>query len=708
MIDKFFKDRAEYAERYMDEMKDYMSSLMSYFNSVISGVTTLLDHKIDKLNKEKETIVETLQKEQEAAEERYQAEIDALQEQMDALDEEIDKRNEIIDGLNDQVDAINDANAARDRSIQLQKAEYDLQRQMHQRTKLVYTGEVGQMRYERDEAGLRDAQENLKDAQDEIEIAKIEDHIKAIEKEIEGLEKQKKALEEQQKEIQKLLENTTKYYEKLIKEQEKFFESLIKPLEETKEKWQELAEVEEISKAWSLVSGEMESLGFTVEDVLNDVPGAFETFKARYLQVLKEMHSGDEGFIAGVEKSAGKAVTSVDSIVDAVNNASTPVSEFGKTAETSSGGVSKLADTAATASSNVDSLATSSGKVSENVDKLSQYDLTALKEALEKIAEYLSKIAGTDPQNIDTIKGIFNDISTILNGDQGVVSALDKLQTINFETNLKAQFEQLLGVIGSINQALNGVGGSSSKPLGAEREQTSTEEGGNLVTAIENVKEATKIHVGTKADDDGDTVIGHFNQLGSAVETVATEKIGVIDDNGDTEVSTSLIGTIGGLKTSTEIKIPQVVSQFDTLLQKIDECTKAVQNLIAEIDKIHLPSVEGIGAAVVAVEDQDYTGTAIVNRAPRLKGTAKFGGDWGVKRNETSLVGELGTELILDSKKGTFRTVGENGPEIAKLHRGDVVYNHLNIVKWLYMVTCIENLFNCWNVLRDNLTTTEV
>lgn len=137
LIDKFFKDRAKYAKNYIDEMKEYLEGVKSLYDSAISGVTTIIQKKIDAANKGKDAAVKALNEEKEAAEERYQAEIDAIQAQMDALDDLIEKKNDEKDAIQDQIDAINDANAARDRSLQLQKAEYELQRSMNQRTKLV-------------------------------------------------------------------------------------------------------------------------------------------------------------------------------------------------------------------------------------------------------------------------------------------------------------------------------------------------------------------------------------------------------------------------------------------------------------------------------------------------------------------------------------------------------------------------------------------
>ena len=85
------------------------------------------------------------------------------------------------------------------------------------------------------------------------------------------------------------------------------------------------------------------------------------------------------------------------------------------------------------------------------------------------------------------------------------------------------------------------------------------------------------------------------------------------------------------------------------------------------------------------------TGTNVGNgrlMMPRFNGTAhadgtvnpKSGhafdqGDWGVKKDERALVGELGTELLV--RGGKFTTIGDNGAEFVNLKRGDIIFNHL-------------------------------
>lgn len=57
-----------------------------------------------------------------------------------------------------------------------------------------------------------------------------------------------------------------------------------------------------------------------------------------------------------------------------------------------------------------------------------------------------------------------------------------------------------------------------------------------------------------------------------------------------------------------------------------------------------------------------------------LSGAANASGNWGVKKTETSLVGELGPELIVRGDR--WFTVGDRGPEFTTVHKNDIIFNH--------------------------------
>lgn len=67
-------------------------------------------------------------------------------------------------------------------------------------------------------------------------------------------------------------------------------------------------------------------------------------------------------------------------------------------------------------------------------------------------------------------------------------------------------------------------------------------------------------------------------------------------------------------------------------------------------------------------------GTAHSHGTARVRGTANKSGNWGAPKTETSLVGELGPEILVRGNRWT--TVGENGAEFTQVKKGDIIFNH--------------------------------
>ena len=296
---RYFADRKEYLDEFRKYERQYLEGMKSLYDSALSGISKLMDSKIDSYTESKEAAIESLEAEQQAAEDAYQS-------QIDAIDDMISKKQEIIDSIQDEIDAMREAREERQRQIDLQKAQYELERMQNQRTMLVYSEDKG-MHYRTDESGIRDAKEAVDDAKFEIEISAKEKEINLLEDEIDLLEKQKDALEEAK-------EASNKYYETLINQQEQYWDSMIKSMEQQKSKWEELAEIEEIADAYSKVYQVFNELGYSVEDVLNGSDAAFEDFKSKYISILSEMNQ-NTSFQEGLEYASGAAKESFGSIV---------------------------------------------------------------------------------------------------------------------------------------------------------------------------------------------------------------------------------------------------------------------------------------------------------------------------------------------------------------------------------------------------------
>lgn len=65
-----------------------------------------------------------------------------------------------------------------------------------------------------------------------------------------------------------------------------------------------------------------------------------------------------------------------------------------------------------------------------------------------------------------------------------------------------------------------------------------------------------------------------------------------------------------------------------------------------------------------------------LNGTAHLSGTANASGDWGTAVGGTSLVGELGQEIVVDPHTGRWYTVGDKGAEFRKIPKGAIVFNH--------------------------------
>ncbi len=70
-------------------------------------------------------------------------------------------------------------------------------------------------------------------------------------------------------------------------------------------------------------------------------------------------------------------------------------------------------------------------------------------------------------------------------------------------------------------------------------------------------------------------------------------------------------------------------------------------------------------------------GTHDVQGTAHVQGTAYANGNWGNPVAGKKLVGELGTEIIVDPHTGHWYTVGDNGAEFVEVPKNAIVFNHL-------------------------------
>lgn len=69
-------------------------------------------------------------------------------------------------------------------------------------------------------------------------------------------------------------------------------------------------------------------------------------------------------------------------------------------------------------------------------------------------------------------------------------------------------------------------------------------------------------------------------------------------------------------------------------------------------------------------------GGAGASGTAHASGTAKANGDWGTAPGGKTLVGELGTEIVVDPHTGRWYTVGDYGAEFVDMPKDAIVFNH--------------------------------
>lgn len=351
-------------------------------------------------------------------------------------------------------------------------------------------------------------------------------------------------------------------------------------------------------------------------------------------------------------------------------------------------------------------------------------------EVKENIDAVNNTVATMDRQPIDNLTNAFqllydqlilvsNTIGAGIEGEGGIASAINALNEISLEEGIITQFTNLKTAIDSVTSAISGGGGgessggekgsgSGAKSGGGESGSKGSEgEGGggdSLTGAIETMGETAKEVIGEpEAEGDG-TVIGEFGSLKTAVNDVTTA-IGSGESEGGegqgkgsgSEGEGNLIGSIVDLGEQTEEVLGEpggegVIGRFEQFKKPIQEADEHVKSISNGLDEIDGKEVEcTIKVKIETSGSTGFTGSAQVLGSMNLnsaeyhaqysgnahyEGTAEVTGDWGVKKGGTTLVGELGQELVV-FPNGRFKTVGDNGAEFTDIPAGSIVFNHL-------------------------------
>ena len=105
--------------------------------------------------------------------------------------------------------------------------------------------------------------------------------------------------------------------------------------------------------------------------------------------------------------------------------------------------------------------------------------------------------------------------------------------------------------------------------------------------------------------------------------------------------------------------------------------TVTVNKVTNEITNKSSSSGSSVGNTVSYGIDYLKNRRGAVNGTAHVNGTAYARGSWGNPVTQKALVGELGTEIIVDPHTGSWYTVGDNGAEFVEIPKNAIIFNHL-------------------------------
>ena len=346
---KYFNQKKKYLKEYEKYEHQYLEGMKSLYESAFSYITKQIDKRIDAVNSQKDAAISALEAERDAR-------LEAIEAQKEQYEHEIEGIEAQIEAKEKEIKAMQDANGERKRAIDLQKAEYELQRMQNQKTSFVYKD--GQMVYEADTSGIRDAKQEVEEAKLEIDISKIE-------KEIDRLEEEKDLLQERIDLLDKEAEQVNQYYDQLIAQTEKHYDAMVKGLEDYKSQFEALTDLLENAQ----LEASLSELGINMDALLSGSQEEFEKLKTAYIGILADMSRGNDGVLEQLSRLSGISTESI-SYLNATKGA---LEELGDVTleglEESIGGIGESASTLSTSAGEASAAA---GNIQESVRNMSQ------------------------------------------------------------------------------------------------------------------------------------------------------------------------------------------------------------------------------------------------------------------------------------------------------------------------------------------------
>lgn len=203
---------------------------------------------------------------------------------------------------------------------------------------------------------------------------------------------------------------------------------------------------------------------------------------------------------------------------------------------------------------------------------------------------------------------------------------------------------------------------------------------------LEEIKANTEIPVTVKIDE------GQFEALTTNTTTAnfdateANSKISEYKENLDSipETAPDPATKIAVDNSNANKKIEDTKQKLQALNSITAKPTINISNSLANSqintirDKLNELDNKTVTSYIKTVHQNVGSGNKVgeLNGTAHASGTALAGGNWGKKTSGTTLVGELGPEIVVDPYTANWRMVGEFGAEFTDIKKGSIVFNH--------------------------------
>ena len=471
-------------DEYMEYQKKYYESMVELYKKVASAAMSYLDDIADEYQDQ----IDDLNDQKDAIEEYYDVRIEKLNEEKKALEKqkkEIEKYYEAqIEPLEKEKEALERANEERENAMQLQQAQYNLNRALNQRTKQVYSG--GQFTYQVDDAAVRDARNELESANYDNEVKKIEDAITALE---DAEEAAIKVIDEQ---IDKIDEQIDKYEEakekatKAIDKQIDGIQKMIDVIQDYKDEWQKVIDQWQKAQDQRLLE---QFFGGNWKEGLESLDlGMLTQFSDGYLNACGMLAAGNNDIKKSLQELGNYNVDSLlgqyDAITDAHGNLVTVLSQeipnsFGTNVVNDLDGFREKYQLG------VDQIYGINSQIPARLDEAREairrgaqalagaIDIPEIATNVNNILHTIGELSGIDI-NVDSFSGHVTEVDT---GLSNLVSSVSGASTsINSSSsNLANDVNNIGSSVTDLKNTLGGEGGTLATTGGINSEQFNTD-----------------------------------------------------------------------------------------------------------------------------------------------------------------------------------------------------------------------------------------